>query len=259
MTLNITQWIHYLDDDMVVVNKPGGLPSVPGNNPYFPHNLYHLLLDELPPIYVVHRLDILTSGLILFARNKVAQRQLNIAFQDRKIDKRYHALLAGRLESQAGEINLPIISDWYQKPYQKLCFSSGKPATTRYQRLAVFERTSSEGSAFDNSTSDDSTFDNSKSEYTPSKFSTLVEFNPVTGRSHQLRVHANLLGHPIIGCELYGQRSLWQSSIQQPKAKTFGANDLDSRLMLHASRLSLYHPITQKPISFKSAANFPTD
>ncbi|PWK49303.1 RluA family pseudouridine synthase [Pleionea mediterranea] len=229
MTPNINQWVEYIDDDIIVVNKPGGLPSVPGNNPYYPHNLYHLLLDQLPPIYVVHRLDILTSGLILFARNKIAQRQLSIAFQNRQIDKRYHALLDGHLTSNSGEISLPIISDWYQKPYQKLCFDSGKPSTTRYKRISLF------------------------------KHSTLVEFNPITGRSHQLRVHANLLGHPIIGCELYGQRSLWLPANSQPKPKPFGSYGKEPSLMLHASQLQLLHPISQRALNFKSAAKFPTD
>ncbi len=200
--------IVHIDDEFIVFNKPSGLPSVPGTTPKFTQNLYHLLLNEFPPVYVVHRLDINTSGLILFARTKTAQTALSIQFQKRLIEKKYRALLEGRLPFSLGDIELPIIADWHRRPLQKLSFDEGKKSITRVKRLQLL---------------------NDK---------TLVEFYPVTGRSHQLRIHAQQIGHPIVGCKLYG----------------FG--DEDSRLMLHAYELSFYHPQEQTKLRFTCPVNF---
>jgi tRNA pseudouridine32 synthase/23S rRNA pseudouridine746 synthase len=206
----LDHWIHYIDDDFVVVNKPPGLPSVPGRTPSYSDNLYHLLQSELPPIYVVHRLDINTSGLILFARTYDTQRYLNRLFRQRLVKKYYLAQIEGQLAAHCGDINLPIISDWLNRPKQKLCFSCGKPSMTQFRRLQVTEH------------------------------HTLVQLMPITGRSHQLRIHTSLIGHPIVGCKLYGN------------------GHANSRLMLHAYRLSFPHPRTQQAIEFCSFPEFAT-
>ncbi|WP_144395114.1 RluA family pseudouridine synthase [Pleionea sediminis] len=203
-------WINYIDDDLIVIDKPSGLPSVPGKTPAYTQNLYHWLNDEIPPVYVVHRLDINTSGLIVFARTKAAQRTLSIAFQKRKTKKIYRALLHGYLKSHSGKIELPIVTDWENRPRQKLCFISGKASMTEFKRLSYVN-------------------DN-----------TLVEFRPITGRSHQLRIHAQLIGHPIVGCRLYG----------------FGTQNEQQRLMLHAQQLTVPHPSTNSLITFLSLEKF---
>ncbi len=202
-------WLHYIDDDLIIVNKPSGLPSVPGRTPRYSQNLYHLLSRDFPPVYIVHRLDINTSGLIVFARTKSAQRHLNIAFQERRTHKKYRALLNGKLQASCGEIRLPIITDWHNRPLQKMCFEWGKDSITQFKRLAV------------------------------NNASTLVEFTPITGRSHQLRIHAQLIGHPIVGCRLYGL-----------------TKHTKCRLMLHAYSLSLPHPANDQMITFTCPENF---
>ncbi len=207
-SLPLDYWIHYIDDDFILVNKPAGLPSVPGKNPLYSSNLYHKLQQEFPPVYVVHRLDINTSGLILFARSAYAQRNLSMQFQDRKVSKRYLAVVEGQVTSQCGEIELPIMCDWPNRPKQKLCFASGKASHTIFRRLQQCERY------------------------------TLLELMPITGRSHQLRIHTSLIGHPIVGCKLYGQGTP------------------HTRLKLHAFHLSFNHPRTNKRLEFSCLPEF---
>jgi tRNA pseudouridine32 synthase/23S rRNA pseudouridine746 synthase len=159
---------------------------------------------------VVHRLDMATSGLVLFARGIAVQRQLGKAFARREVHKRYIAVVHGRLRPEQGEIDLPLIADWPNRPRQKVDRTHGKPSLTRYRVLAF-----------------DGVAD-----------TTRVELEPVTGRSHQLRVHLLALGHPIVGDALYAP------------------NDDSPRLLLHACALRLAHPITGEMGQWCSEAPF---
>ncbi|HEX3139512.1 MAG TPA: RluA family pseudouridine synthase [Rhizobacter sp.] len=199
----------YLDDSLLVVDKPAGLPSVPGRAEGLLDCMASRVLSLAPDALVVHRLDMATSGLLLFARGKAMQRQLSHAFAQREVGKRYVAVVAGHLAHDTGEIDLPLIADWPNRPRQKVDFDIGKPSLTRYRVLARG--------------ADD----------------TRVELEPLTGRSHQLRVHLLALGHPILGDGLYGPEDR-----QAP------------RLMLHACSLSLAHPVTGQALRLESAAPF---
>lgn len=198
----------YSDDSLLVVNKPAGLLAVPGRGADKQDCLSARLQQEFPDALVVHRLDMSTSGLMLFARGAVMQRRLSLMFQEREVDKRYVAVVAGLLEPEAGEVNLPIAADWPNRPLRKVDAAVGKPSLTRYRTLGM------DGS------------------------STRVELEPVTGRTHQLRVHMASIGHPILGDALYGDEN------SAP------------RLLLHASTLSLAHPLTGVPLHFVSSAPF---
>jgi tRNA pseudouridine32 synthase/23S rRNA pseudouridine746 synthase len=210
----IEQWLHYTDDDIVIVNKPSGIPTVPGKTPKYTANIYHLLQDFMPPVYVVHRLDINTSGMVIFARTKTAQVQLNRAFEQRTIAKYYLAKVQGQIQSTYGEISLPIITDWYNRPLQKLCFHHGKVSITQFETLEVDQA---------NDTS-------------------LLLLKPITGRSHQLRIHCQLIGHPILGCKLYPNQHSNPPSIKQ--------------LQLHAWHLSFTHPTSEKTLNISCLPDF---
>lgn len=167
--------IVYADDAFVVVAKPHGLLSVPGRGDDRQDCLLTRVREQFADVLVVHRLDMDTSGLLVFARGTAMQSKLARAFQERQVYKRYEAVLDGLLASESGEVNLPMIVDWPNRPRQKVDFELGRPALTRYRVLAR-----------------DAAAD-----------STRVELEPFTGRSHQLRVHMMSLGHPILGDELY--------------------------------------------------------
>ncbi len=198
----------YQDDHLLVANKPAGVLAVPGRGADKQDCLSARLQQQFPDALVVHRLDMSTSGLMLFARGAEIQRRLSIMFRDREMAKRYIAVLAGRLEAGNGEVNLPIMADWPNRPMQMVDVQLGKPSLTRY-RLLSFDETTSR-----------------------------VELEPVTGRTHQLRVHMAAIGHPILGDALYGDAS------SAP------------RLLLHASTLSLSHPATGAPLNFDSKPPF---
>jgi tRNA pseudouridine32 synthase/23S rRNA pseudouridine746 synthase len=196
------------DESLLVVNKPAGLLAVPGRGADKQDCLSARLQHEFPDALVVHRLDMSTSGLMLFAHGAVMQRRLSLMFQEREVEKRYIAVVSGMIEPEAGEVNLPIAADWPNRPLRKIDAGSGKPSLTRYRALGH-----------------DGT-------------STRVELEPVTGRTHQLRVHMAAIGHPILGDALYGD-----------------ANSAP-RLLLHALTLSLVHPLTGAPLYFVSSAPF---
>lgn len=193
--------ISYQDDDILVANKPAGLLSVPGRLPEHYDSLWSRLVVDYPDIQVVHRLDMATSGLMLFALNKESERHLKKQFQYRITHKIYYAQVWGRVEQDEGIIDLPLICDWPNRPRQKVCFQDGKPSQTRYQVVDREEKT------------------------------TLVRLLPITGRSHQLRVHMMALGHPIVGDEFYADTE---------------ARDYSARLQLHSTELSFYHPKTDQ-------------
>lgn len=168
--------ILYQDSDILLIDKPSGLLSLSGKNPLNFDSVHYRLVADFPSATLVHRLDFGTSGIMLVALNKAVNGILTKQFQARTLEKRYTALLHGYLTSDSGIINLPIAKDSGNFPLQKICHSTGKPALSPYR---VLERLTE-------------------------PFATRVEFTPVSGRTHQLRLHSQQLGHSILGCDLYG-------------------------------------------------------
>lgn len=205
--------ILYLDDDLLIVNKPAGLLTVPGKGPEKQDCMINRVLKFNPNARVVHRLDQGTSGIVMFPLNYMCLRLLTKQFEVRAIHKHYVAVVAGLVAEDQGEVQLPLICDWPNRPLQKVCFDSGKPAHTRYQ---VLERNRD-------------------------KNSTRVRLEPVSGRTHQLRVHMLSLGHPMLGDQLYSPLDI---QAQAP------------RLLLHAQDISLIHPISQLAIAIECPADF---
>jgi len=200
----------YADAALVVAVKPAGLLSVPGRGDHLADCLASRVQARYPDARIVHRLDMATSGLLAFARGREAERRLSIAFQCRQVEKEYEAVVAGHPEEAAGRIELPLIADWPKRPRRKVDFEAGKPSLTLFRVLAP-----EPGGA------------------------TRLALTPVTGRTHQLRVHLAAIGHPILGDELYAP----------PEAQ-------GPRLLLHASRLALPHPQSGELIEFASPAPF---
>jgi tRNA pseudouridine32 synthase / 23S rRNA pseudouridine746 synthase len=203
--------IVFADAALIVANKPSGLLSVPGRGK--DDCLVSRLQTRFADALTVHRLDMETSGLIVLGRGADAQRQLSVAFQQREVGKRYVAVVAGRLTPAAGEIRLPLIADWENRPRQKVDHQLGKPSLTRYRSLAYDEATAT----------------------------TRVALEPATGRSHQLRVHLQALGHPILGDPLYAD----------PAARSQAP-----RLLLHAEFLAFMHPTSGLPLVFNCPPPF---
>ena len=199
----------YRDESLIVVNKPAGLLAVPGRGADKQDCVASRVQAEFPDALVVHRLDMATSGLLLFARGTEMQRLLSRRFRERAVQKRYVAMVAGRLEPLSGKIDLPLICDWPNRPRQKVDHESGKPSLTRYRILAHDAATDT----------------------------TRVELEPVTGRTHQLRVHLAAIGYPILGDVLYEGRAA-------------------ERLMLHACSLNFIHPLGSEPLFLASEPPF---
>ncbi|MCB1637310.1 MAG: RNA pseudouridine synthase, partial [Thiothrix sp.] len=167
----------YRDDDLLLLNKPAGLLSVPGRGAAHQDSLISRVQREYPQARIVHRLDMETSGILLLALGKAMERRLSILFQTRQVDKRYQAWVEGLVAADEGRIELPLSADWPRRPRQQVDTVRGKPALTRY-RVLVRD---------------------------PATRRTRLLLEPVTGRSHQLRVHLLSLGHPVVGDRLYGQ------------------------------------------------------
>lgn len=206
----------YADDTLLVVDKPSGLLAVPGRGADKQDCLSARVQARYPDALIVHRLDMATSGLMVMARGMAAQRELSRAFAAREVSKRYIAVVAGRLEAPAdgwGIIDLPIVVDWPNRPLRIVDHQSGKPSLTRWRVLGHDE----------------------------TGLNTRVELEPITGRSHQLRVHLRALGHPILGDALYAPPDV---------------QALAGRLLLHACSLRFVHPLTGKALAFESAAPF---
>ena len=202
----------YRDEAMLVLDKPSGLLSVPGRGADKADCLASRVQAEYPDALVVHRLDMSTSGVIVMARGIEAQRALCWSFEQRATHKRYQAVVDGRLEGE-GEVNLPLITDWPNRPRQMVDFERGKPARTLWRALG----------------------------YDPVLDATRVELTPITGRSHQLRVHMLALGHPILGDDLYAHPAAFAKA---------------DRLLLHAMSLTLPHPLSQQQLAFTCPAPF---
>lgn len=203
----------HVDEALVVVRKPAGLLSVPGRGPERADCVSARVQQHLPDALVVHRLDMATSGLLLMARGAAAQRLLSAAFAERQVAKRYTAVVAGQIEADHGEVNLPLLCDWPNRPRQMVDHARGKPALTRWRVLSR----------------------------QPAAGTTRVELEPVTGRSHQLRVHLQSIGHPIVGDELYAPAH-WQQAAP--------------RLLLHACHLAFAHPLSGAALVFSDPAAF---
>jgi tRNA pseudouridine32 synthase/23S rRNA pseudouridine746 synthase len=209
----LSEGLVYVDEHVLVLDKPAGLLAVPGRGEDKQDCLSARAQRLWPDALVVHRLDMATSGLFLMGRGIPMQRMLSRAFAERRVAKRYVAVVAGRLGEVGSEgvIDLPLAADWPNRPLQKVDSVHGRPSTTRWRVLAC------DGA------------------------STRLELEPVTGRSHQLRVHLLALGHPILGDALYA-----------PPAERARA----PRLLLHACALRLAHPASGEPLAFDSAPPF---
>jgi tRNA pseudouridine32 synthase/23S rRNA pseudouridine746 synthase len=220
----------FQDEHLLIVDKPAGLLSVPGRGEDKQDCLSTRIQQLFPDALVVHRLDMATSGLMVFARGEAMQRELSRMFREREVTKRYVALVAGVLENEVGEIDLPLMVDWPNRPKSKVDHESGKPSLTRYRLLGAESLSSRAevGASFDTA---------SPTQDERESIVSRVELEPITGRTHQLRLHLASIGHPIIGDTLYDGR----------KAE---------RLMLHATRLAFDHPITAKPLYFQSDAPY---
>ena len=203
----------HIDRSLIVVDKPTRLLSVPGRGPDKQDCLVTRLQVEFPDALIVHRLDYDTSGLIVLARGKAMHRELSILFQERRVEKRYVAVVEGKPEQECGEIDLPLIVDWPNRPLHKVDFEIGKPSLTRFQVTA----------------------------YDSERHTSRVALVPETGRTHQLRVHMQSLGHPILGDPLYADEK---------------AREKSDRLLLHAVYLSFVHPVTKKVLCFSCDAPF---
>tara|TARA_B110000093_G_scaffold107144_1_gene115164 strand:+ start:797 stop:1420 length:624 start_codon:yes stop_codon:yes gene_type:complete len=164
----------HLDHELLVVNKPSGLLSVPGRGPLLADCLITRIQADYPTALLVHRLDRDTSGVMIFALSPNAQRHLGLQFEKRQTKKTYVARVWGQIEADSGTVDLPLIVDWENRPKQMICHNTGRAALTDWQ---VINRDRGE---------------------------TRVKLSPKTGRSHQLRVHMLALGHPILGDPFYG-------------------------------------------------------
>lgn len=198
----------HLDTALIVVDKPSGLHAVPAKLPGPQDCVEARVRSAYPDARLVHRLDRDTSGLMVFARSALAQRHLGWQFERRQVGKRYVARVAGWVAQEEGRIDLPLASDWPNRPRQMVCPARGRSAVTDWQVLA----------------------------HEPG--ATRLCLVPLTGRSHQLRVHCLALGHPILGDPLYGE------SAAAP------------RLQLHAEHLAFRHPLGGAPVTFEAPAPF---
>ncbi|MFW2372547.1 MAG: pseudouridine synthase [Gammaproteobacteria bacterium] len=203
----------YRDTRLMAINKPSGLLSVPGRGEHKQDSLSYRVQQLYPDALVVHRLDMATSGIMLMARDKDSQIRLGQLFEQRKISKTYIALVNGRLDSSEGRIDLPLVCDWPNRPRQMVSFELGKAAYTDYRVLAYDEEN-----------------DCSR-----------VQLSPLTGRSHQLRVHMQALGHPILGDELYAENTI------RTRAR---------RLLLHAEKLEFLHPYQDSIVQLSCPSPF---
>ena len=212
----------YHDADILVVNKPSGLLSVPGR--IYKDCLISRLQVEYPDVLCVHRLDMETSGLMVLARHKPAQAHLNKQFEQRQVIKQYRARVLGHPEQESDTINVPLIGDWPNRPKQKVDFKIGKAALTHWQ---VYQRES---------------------------FTTLLDLKPITGRSHQLRVHLWHIGLPIIADSLYQAENINNGQVEA--IEKLMHEKKRSSLHLHSTFLQFTHPISGEVMTIKSSAPF---
>lgn len=203
--------VQFVDDDLLIVSKQSGLLSVPGRTRALADCIHQRIKRDYPEATIVHRLDLETSGVMVLARNRESHRHLSWQFENRRVEKAYVARVWGRIAGDAGMIDAPLMRDWPNRPRQKIDYVEGRQARTRW---AVIDREHNV---------------------------TRVELQPETGRSHQLRVHMQSLGHPILGDPLYA-----------PSCARQGVE----RLQLHAQSLSFQHPTREETIAFQDPCPF---
>ncbi len=197
----------YNDEYLIIVEKPANMLTVPGKTPDKQDCLIHRVRKRFPEARIVHRLDFSTSGLIVLAQNHESHRNLNRQFENRETEKTYVAKVYGQPEETTGEVNLPLRCDWERRPLQIIDYQMGKRAQTFWRIIERLEN------------------------------SCLVELIPVTGRTHQLRVHMQAMDHPILGDELYAHKT---------------AYSMANRLCLHAKELTITHPTENNRLTFSS-------
>ncbi len=205
--------ILYEDEHLLLVRKPHLLLSIPGRHPLNKDCLITRLQVDYPSASIVHRLDLDTSGIMVIPLDKPTHAHISRQFQERKVEKTYEAIVWGRVSEDSGEVELPIRCDWENRPLQMIDHEKGKYALTRYE---VMERGENH---------------------------TRMRLKPVTGRSHQLRIHMRELGHPILGCDMYAH------------AEALAMSD---RLLLHATSIGFEHPASGEWLSGESPADFPS-
>lgn len=209
--LNPYLTIVYQDEDILVLDKPAELLTVPGKAIEHRDSLQIRVQRVFPTATIVHRLDMATSGILIMALNKPAHVHLSRQFENRLTSKTYFARVFGSVDGESGEIDLPLICDWPNRPKQMVDHEHGKPSQTHWQ---VVQRDAK---------------------------STLVKLTPITGRSHQLRVHMLALGHPILGDRLYAHE---EAKVNNP------------RLCLHAQMHEFSHPVSGVKLRFESLHSF---
>lgn len=205
--------ILYQDDYLLLINKPDLLLSIPGKLPANKDSVITRLSQPFPSASIVHRLDLDTSGIMIIPLSKPVHAHISKQFEQRQIAKTYTAVLFGHVENDSGVIDLPIAADWQNRPLQKICHEKGRASITHYEVLERMENPSA----------------------------TRVLFKPVTGRSHQLRLHSKEIGHPILGCDLYATDEAFQMA---------------KRLMLHATEIIFEHPVSHEMIRGHSPSPF---
>ncbi|XID74161.1 RluA family pseudouridine synthase [Alkanindiges sp. WGS2144] len=210
----LTQTLLRRDEHFLIINKPAGLLTVPGKGEHLLDSVLTRLQAIEPSILLIHRLDRDTSGILVFALNKAAQSHISKQFQERQTDKQYHALVSGYLTGK-GSVDVPVNYDPTRPPLHIADPHFNKPALTHWQALEQFE--------------------------IYGQPVTRVKLIPITGRSHQLRVHMQYLGHAIIGDTLYASAA---------------DRELMPRLCLHAEQLSFFHPVSGEKLNFNCPAPF---
>lgn len=197
----------YCDDHLILIDKPSGLLSVPGRGAEKSDCAIARVQAEFPDALTVHRLDMATSGLLLMARSKEMQRALSGLFERGEVEKSYLADVWGVPSPASGTIDLPLITDWPNRPLQRVDHDIGKPSRTLYETISI------------------------------KNVHARLKLAPLTGRSHQLRVHLAAIGHPILGDEFYAT------------GKALAARP---RLALHATHLAFVHPATDERMEFEA-------
>jgi tRNA pseudouridine32 synthase / 23S rRNA pseudouridine746 synthase len=198
----------HVDDALIAVDKPAGLLAVPGRGDDKKDCLSARVQAHWPGALVVHRLDMATSGLMLFARSAHVQRLVSLAFAAQRIEKRYVAVVDGRLPAAAGRIELPLAADWPRRPRQKVDAAIGRPSRTDWQVI----------------------------EFDAARQATRLLLQPLTGRTHQLRLHLLAIGHPILGDAMYAPPAVHERA---------------DRLLLHACALHFEHPLSGAPLQLR--------
>ena len=205
--------ILYQDEHLLLINKPTALLTLSGKHPLNKDSVHFRLVKDFPTATMLHRLDFGTTGILIVALNKEINAHIGKQFQARTVTKTYTAMLHGHLSEDEGCIDIPIAKDKENFPLQKICYETGKEAVSNYQVIERLQKS----------------------------FATRVTFKPVSGRTHQLRIHSQAIGHPILGCALYD---------------TDEAFFMAKRLMLHATDIEFEHPVTGERIKGLSPCPF---